>query len=186
MKNKYILPAMLAALSAGLAGFFYATGAPVKAGLFGFGLFLSLGLAGTMAIEASHPTPALWLYRTGVLLTDAVLLAMAIDNYRNKEYLGAALIGAFLAYEILAWLDVRIVKFILRGEALPRFYGIAWGSLHRPGAYCAPIPLNFPIGWVHAAWCYLKLRGVKMPVTVHQAYAEGLRAGHVVQEKHFN
>ncbi|MCE3602730.1 hypothetical protein LXA47_03840 [Massilia sp. P8910] len=186
MKSKYIFPTVMGAMSAGLAAFYLADGEPVMAALFCIPLLQSLWMAAAIGIQASRPALANRAHEAGIVLGNAVIVALAVAHYLSHKYWLVALLSSAFVLNLLVWQSHRIVMFVLHGEKLPRFYGVAWDSLHRPGAYCAPIPLNLLIGWAHAAWCYLKLRGVKMPLTVHQAYAEGLRAGHVVQEKHFN
>ncbi len=47
------------------------------------------------------------------------------------------------------------------GEA-PRGYGVAWRSGWKQRIYCAPVPLNWVIGWARRAWCHLQY-GVRSP-----------------------
>jgi hypothetical protein len=53
-------------------------------------------------------------------------------------------------------LDLQALKQRGQGEELPVGYGIAWYEYHRAVAICAPIPLNFVLGWARRIWFRLK------------------------------
>jgi hypothetical protein len=52
--------------------------------------------------------------------------------------------------------DLHVLKRTHSGEVLPVGYGIAYYEYHRAIAVCAPVPLNFVIGWAVRAWHRLK------------------------------
>lgn len=69
----------------------------------------------------------------------------------------------------------RLIRYVPAAELFPRFYGLAWWSINRHGAYCAPIPLNVLICLLRGVWFRLKSGGIKVPVTPFDAYWQGRR-----------
>ena len=62
--------------------------------------------------------------------------------------------GQFL-WEASAY-DLRLLKRVEPDYMLPPGYGVAWHEFYREAVVCAPIPLNFVLGWAVRAWWRLK------------------------------
>jgi hypothetical protein len=55
-----------------------------------------------------------------------------------------------------SFFDLRILKRASEGNVLPAGCGVAWVEYDRASAVCAPVPLNFLLGWAVRAWWRLK------------------------------
>lgn len=53
--------------------------------------------------------------------------------------------------------ETRSIKIdLLQSEPLPPGYGIAWRRYETDTAVCYPIPLNILLGWLRAAWFWMR------------------------------
>lgn len=58
--------------------------------------------------------------------------------------------------KVLHRLRSALLREVLRGERVPRGFGVAWVEYHRDAAVAMPIPLNLVAGAVRAAWLWMK------------------------------
>ena len=57
------------------------------------------------------------------------------------------------------WCGWRVVMdklSIVRGEQIPRWYGVAWREFDRDCVVVMPIPLNVLVGWARRFWHWLR------------------------------
>jgi hypothetical protein len=77
----------------------------------------------------------------------------------------------------------QLLQFIVPGQVIPAWYGLAWYDWQRNGHYALPIFLALPCGVARWLWAGLRTGSKAMAIDSRVAYLDGIQQGILIARK---